>query len=271
MEWTGETLAKDLAKTKEQQVWMTWVQIPLGSIVLSSHTARADVLAVRKSFTNPCFTIYEVKVSRSDFGNDVNKGKYRLYFDYCSQLYFAAPSGIIHKEEVPEGCGLIVRGDNGWHSVKSAPRREYTPGVEMLLKLLMRGYEDHLVRWEQYDHLKNLEYKGLKEAGLRYGIKVAKDLANADSLVREAEALREKIGEVLGKDGYRTLGDAVFHLKADVESLFLRKKYAKETIQLVSIVDRLFQGTRFFADATPKQLRAIADRLEVIFQAEEKK
>ncbi len=165
---------------------------------------------------------------------------------------------------------MIVRGDNGWHSVKSAPRREYIPSVEMLLKLLMRGYEDHLVRWQQYDHLKNLEYKGLKEAGLQYGIKVAKDLANADSLVRAAEALREEIGEVLGKE-YRTLGDAVFRLKADVEGLFLRKKYAEETIQLVSIVDRLFQGTRFFADATPKQLRMIADRLEVIFKAEDKK
>ncbi|GAI89372.1 unnamed protein product, partial [marine sediment metagenome] len=151
MDWTGKSLAEDLAKTKDHRDWMTWVQIPLGSVMWATgHMPRADVLAVRKSFTNPSFTIYEVKVSRSDFNADVNKGKYRIYFADCCQFYFAVPAGLVKKEEVPEGAGLIVRGENGWRVVKSAPRREYTPDVELLLKLLMRGYESQLVEWKQY-------------------------------------------------------------------------------------------------------------------------
>ncbi|GAH92037.1 unnamed protein product, partial [marine sediment metagenome] len=49
---------------------------------------------------------YEVKVSRSDFHADVNKGKYRAYFEDCSQFFFAVPSGLIGLHEVPEGTGL---------------------------------------------------------------------------------------------------------------------------------------------------------------------
>ena len=271
MDWTGASLAEDLAKAKDRRDWMTWVQIPLGSIMWGDgHVPRADVLAVRKSFTNPSFTIYEVKVSRSDFNADVNKGKYRTYFADCCQFYFAVPAGLVKKEEVPEGTGLIVRGENGWRVVKSAPRREFTPNVEMLLKLLMRGYESQLVEWKQYDRLKNLEYKGLKEASYQFGIKVARDLGGASELIELANKIKDEVGKLLGKD-YGSILSAIYGLRADVDALLAQRHYARETIELVTIVDRLLQGTRFFANGTPKQLRAIADRLEVIFQTEEKR
>jgi len=269
MDWTGKSLAEDLAKTKDRRDWMTWVQIPLGP-VMWTNAPRADVLAVRKSFTNPSFTIYEVKVSRSDFNADVNKGKYRTYFADCCQFYFAVPAGLVKKEEVPEGTGLIVRGENGWRVVKSAPRREFTPSVEMLLKLLMRGYEDNLVAWKQYDRIKNLEYKGLKEASYTFGIKVAQDLGQADDLIRTAEQLKDSVGEVLGKE-YKTVWQAAFALKSDVERLLAQKSYATEANELSEIVRRLCEGTRFFANSTPDALRKIADRLEAKFTAEERR
>lgn len=268
MDWTGKSLAEDLAKTKDRRDWMTWVQIPLGSVMWGEHVPRADVLAVRKSYFNPSFTIYEVKVSRSDFNADVNKGKYRTYFADCCQFYFAVPAGLVKKEEVPEGTGLIVRGQNGWRVIKAAPRREFIPQVEFLLKLLMRGYESQLVEWKQYDRIKGLEYRGLKEASYKFGIKVAQDLGQADELIRMAEQLKDRVGEVLGKE-YETLWGAIFALKQDVDGLFLRKKYAGEALLLVTIVDRLFQGTRFFADSAPGALREIADRLETKFKEEE--
>ncbi|MBA7593448.1 hypothetical protein ES703_00368 [subsurface metagenome] len=270
MDWTGNSLAEDLAKSKDQTKWLTWVQIPLGSVSWAVHTPRADVLAARKSFVSPSFTIYEVKVSRSDFNADVSRGKYRAYFEYCCQLYFAAPKGLIAKDEIPEGVGLTVRGDNGWRVVKAAPRREHTPDVELLLKLLMRGYEDHLIQWKQYDRLKNLEYKGLKEASYQFGIKVARDLGSASELIELANKIKDEVGKILGMD-YASIWNAIQGLKADVDTLLTQRHYAPETIELVIIVDRLLQGTRFFANGTPKQLRAIADRLEVLFQAEEKK
>ncbi|MBA7468387.1 hypothetical protein ES707_03635 [subsurface metagenome] len=268
-DWTGGNLAEDLAQAKDPQQWLTWVQVPLGSVVMEyGHTPRADVLVCRKSFTNPSFTIYEVKISRADFNSDINRGKYRAYFDYCSQFYFAAPSGLIKKDEVPEGCGLTVRGNNGWRVVKSAPRREYQPAIFLLLKLLMRGYEKRMVEWKQYDRIKYLEYKGLKEASYQFGIQLGHDLGRADELIQLAEELKDKVGKVLGHE-YKTISEAVWALKSDVGSLLNQKKYAAEAAQLADIVTRLFQGTRFFANGTPGQLRKIADKLEAAFQIEE--
>jgi len=213
--------------------------------------------------------IYEVKISRSDFNADINKGKYQAYFDHCSQLYFAAPKGLITKDEVPEGTGLIVRGDHGWRVIKAAPRRENIPSVELLLKLLMRGYEDRLVQWKQADRLKNLEYKGLKEAGRQFGIKVARDLENASELIEQADKIREEVGNLLGND-YKSISSAIFGLRADVDALLAQRRYSPEAVALASIVDRLFQGGRFFTNGTPAQLRSIADKLEAKVSAENK-
>lgn len=271
MEWTSPTLAEDLAKSKDLEQWLSWIQIPLGSVMWSDgRVPRADVLAIRKSFSNPTFIIYEVKISRSDFNADVNEGKYRKYFNHCCQLYFAVPSGLVKKEETPEGTGLIVRGENGWHVVKAAPRREHKLDEQLLLKLLMRGYENRLEEWKQYDRLKLLEYKGLKEASFQHGITIAKDLGDAADLIQRAEEIKQKVGEVLGKS-YKTVWEAVYHLQSDVEALFVQKRYSAEVIKLVRIVELILQGTRFFADGTPKQLRDIADQLEAKFKVEQSK
>lgn len=271
MDWNGKSLAEDLAATRDQEHWMTWVQIPLGSVV--EHYGKipvADVIAVRKSFANPTFIIYEVKVSRSDFNADVNNGKYRKYFEDCHQLFFAVPSGLVSQKEIPEDTGLIVRSENSWHVIKAAPRRELKLSEELLLKLLMRGYEDRLIQWKQYDRLKNLEYKGLKEASLQYGIKIAQDLSNASELIEQANKIKDELEKLLGEK-YDTVLNAVFRLRSDVDTLLAQRRYAKETLELVQVVDRLLQGTRFFANGTPGQLRKIADKLEATFQKEEGK
>lgn len=63
-----------------------------------------DGLAVRKSYTGPCITGYEIKVSRSDFLQDA---KWHLYLQYCNEFYFVVPKGLISKNELPENVGLI--------------------------------------------------------------------------------------------------------------------------------------------------------------------
>jgi len=269
MNWTGKSLAEDLANSKDQAQWLTWTELPLGSVMWGNgHTPRADVLSCRKSFSNPSFMIYEVKISRSDFNADVNRGKYQVYFEHCCQLYFAAPAGLITKDEVPEGTGLIVRGDHGWRTVKAAPRREHTPSVELLLKLLMRGYEDRLVQWKQYDRIKNLEYKGLKEASRQFGIRMAHDLESSDELIQTANNIKTELEKVLGKE-YNTLSSAVYNLKADVDSLMAKKHYATETLQLISVVEGLFSGANYSAKGTPRRLRTIADVMEAKIKAEQ--
>lgn len=63
-----------------------------------------DGLAVTRSYTYPCITGYEIKVSRSDFLGD---NKWHLYLQYCNEFYFVVPVGLIAKDEIPENVGLI--------------------------------------------------------------------------------------------------------------------------------------------------------------------
>lgn len=256
----AKSLSEELAEQKDTGTWMTWVQVPLGSVQLNS-VGVADVLAVRKSFTNPNFIIYEVKVTRSDFLSDVNQGKYRRYFPDCCQLYFAAPAGLIKKEELPEGTGLIVRGENGWHVTKAAPRREHNPDPELLLKLLMRGYENQLVQWKQYDRIKNLEYKDLKDASRAHGIRIGSELAQASEIIAQAEELLAEIETVLGKK-YGTLLSASYQLQRDIRGLLQQREYAPVALQLAQLTMGLFEGSYYLADGIPNQLRTIAGALE---------
>lgn len=63
-----------------------------------------DALAIRKSWTSPCFTGYEVKVSRGDFLRDA---KFYTYEELCNCLYIVCPKGMIERTELPESVGLM--------------------------------------------------------------------------------------------------------------------------------------------------------------------
>ncbi|GAJ03346.1 unnamed protein product, partial [marine sediment metagenome] len=107
---TGRELAEDLARHLQQPGgWMVWVNMPLGSIMFGN-PGIADVITVAKSYKTTV-RIYEVKTTRGDFWGDVNKGKYLRYLENCNQFYFATGAGVVKKEEIPQGCGLITRSD----------------------------------------------------------------------------------------------------------------------------------------------------------------
>lgn len=63
-----------------------------------------DGLAIRKSWTNPCITGYEVKISRGDFLRDA---KFYTYTELCNCLYIVCPKGMIDRAELPESVGLM--------------------------------------------------------------------------------------------------------------------------------------------------------------------
>lgn len=65
---------------------------------------RADLWAMRPSWTKPMTTIYEIKVSRADFVRD---DKYQLYLPYCNVFSFATAPGVIDPSELPDGVGLL--------------------------------------------------------------------------------------------------------------------------------------------------------------------
>ncbi len=83
-----------LTEVKSGSSWMT----PKGNLMI------LDAFAIRKSWTSPCFTGYEIKVSRSDFLRDC---KFYTYEVLVNELYIICPKGMIERTELPESVGLM--------------------------------------------------------------------------------------------------------------------------------------------------------------------
>lgn len=90
-----------------------------------------DLWVMKKSWAHPSFIGYEVKVSRSDFLGDI---KWRKYRDVCTELYFAAPPGVIQPEELSDGVGLILCTKSATRIKRKAVWRE--PDEEKLRVLM---------------------------------------------------------------------------------------------------------------------------------------
>lgn len=68
---------------------------------------------------------YEVKVSRSDFLNEIKDPlKRKPSEEFASECYFVVPTGLVKPDEVPEGWGLMTAGDGGLRTVKIAEQRQ---------------------------------------------------------------------------------------------------------------------------------------------------
>lgn len=114
-----------LTECKSGSTWMT----PKGDMKI------LDALAIRKSWTNPCFTGYEVKVSRGDFLRDA---KFYTYEELCNCLYVVCPKGMIERTELPESVGLIYYDPESKNLVtrKKAIYRDITYSPNMLLYII---------------------------------------------------------------------------------------------------------------------------------------
>ena len=68
---------------------------------------RCDVFAISPNKGNKTIC-YEVKVSRSDFKNDIKKeDKQTAARCFANQFYYCTPKGLLNKDEVPVWAGLI--------------------------------------------------------------------------------------------------------------------------------------------------------------------
>lgn len=136
LNFTHKDLCFDLAEAKGTNL----IEVPLGSVLLDRMEGKgpgqADVITVKPSYTKFNLDIYEVKVTKSDLMQDIKKGKYKKYLPHCNRLYFAVKSGICKSDDIPEGVGLISRGENGWKTIKSAKKRDIEFTEHMLLSLI---------------------------------------------------------------------------------------------------------------------------------------
>ncbi len=249
-------LAEDLARQLQQAGWMVWVNMPMGS-VLWSNPGIADVIAISKSY-KPTVRVFEVKASRDDFWGDVNRGKYLKYLENCNQFFFAAEAGVLKKEDIPQGCGLITRGSHGWHVQMAARRTDCQLSTEFLLALLMKGYQDHQQKVRTLQEKGWYEYKGLADAASKFGKKFAQDLARGPEYLREAQELQKKVDEALGVN-HDDLAGSLWFLRGKTDQLLIKYKYAEEVVKLTDILMRIFQGHTY---QVIEELRGIAGSLE---------
>lgn len=117
------------------------------SIRTTFRDCRPDVVALRAAplrIQPP--TVYEVKVTRSDFLSDVRAGKWRAYLRIAGSVYFATPDKLLDPREVPEECGLIVRRKTHWRVLREAPVHGWQPADSYWMTLLMRDRDP--MSWE---------------------------------------------------------------------------------------------------------------------------
>lgn len=135
--WKHNELAHDLAEhLRGNTARICWEDMQLGP----SGTCRPDVYSIAHSYSKFCPVVYEVKVSMSDFRADVTAGKYTKYFKYAGGVVFAVPDGLLKKADIPDGCGLMVRKESGWHTLKGPTMRQIDNlPRDAWIKLLMDG------------------------------------------------------------------------------------------------------------------------------------
>lgn len=135
---TAEELALHVGPTP-------FLGVPLGSCWLAKWNpetmqkdgpARADVITIKPSYTRFCLSVFEAKVSRSDFLSDIRSEKWRSYLPHCHRFYFATTGKIVEKSEIPEEAGWIHKGDKGWSFRKGIKARDVEIPVQTLQSLL---------------------------------------------------------------------------------------------------------------------------------------
>lgn len=101
-----------------------FAQVKNGPTYTASKLLVLDGWAMKKSYSQPCITAYEIKVSRSDFARDT---KWTLAMPLCNRFYWVCPTGLIQPDEVPKETGLLWASKHGKKLVtkKLAPHHEH--------------------------------------------------------------------------------------------------------------------------------------------------
>jgi hypothetical protein len=132
----------------QEKAWRVWHEVTLSRTNKHDYP-RADIWALRTSWSPLEARVYEVKVSRSDFLSDRNKGKFEKYLPHCTAFYYAVPKDLVKSEEVPDGLGLVYVAPGKSHLIVKQPQtRVWNPNPEQLIELLMGiGTPPHKDTW----------------------------------------------------------------------------------------------------------------------------
>lgn len=183
-----------------------------------THTATElfimDGLAIKKSWINPMFTGYEIKVSRSDFLSDE---KWPAYLNYCHRLDFVCPTGMIQPNELPDDVGLIYYNPEkqSLHTRRKGKIRNIEMPYEMLYYIIMTRLknEKHPFFDDRREYFQDYlaDKINLRQLGYAVNSKLIEQMTKLqeekESLQRRNERIKrdglvlEEISKVLKKHG----------------------------------------------------------------------
>lgn len=138
--WKHQELIDDLVRTLDFWRSIVITEQPAGSRWFQDAPI-PDVMVIDKSYTRTNVRIFEVKVTQSDFRQDVTSQKYTRYLPLCDRFYFAVPLGIKWQEllvNVP-AAGVMVRGEKGWKVARRCSKDAREPQDEMFWQSLLFG------------------------------------------------------------------------------------------------------------------------------------
>lgn len=226
-------------------------------------------LAMTRSYTAPCITGYEIKVSRSDFLGD---NKWHLYLQYCNELYFVVPVGLVTKDEIPENVGLIYYYPKTGKLLKKrrAVYRKIEEPVGVYKYIIYSRLDRERIPFYEgraeyaKDYLADQREK--RKIGRDFGSKMAKDLQdcqerlerlnNVEGQIEQLHKI-EKILEkhqILGWRWYRNMDDALKDLDDALGS-----SYPKELGRVEDDLQRVLDNLRKIKENHSKEARGHAD------------
>lgn len=222
--WGHNQLADDLAahlnNASDRMVWTDMQLGPAGS-------PRPDVYTINMSYSRFCPIAYECKVSVADFRHDITSGKWQSYLTFAAGVVFAVPAGLINKQDVPPGCGLIVRHEGGWRMAKGPTLKA---GVELPRSAWMKLLIDGVHRSERQHMRRGMnEYEVHRKIEQKYGEELAALLSKRD---RASSHLEYTIKQIQAKSDDL---DAFKHVESQRKELEEFRRIKAELCQLLKI------------------------------------
>ncbi|WP_310629516.1 hypothetical protein [Burkholderia cenocepacia] len=240
---------------------------------------RPDVYTVPCSFARFQPVAYECKISIADFRRDVTAGKWTSYLRFAAGVIFAAPAGLLKKEDIPAGCGLIVRGPDGWRSLKG-PTLKNVDNLprDAWIKLIIDGMGR--LADQSYEQLRPglcNEWTLEKKLRARLGDVVAdavRDQLNAERRLKDATERLENLAEEAENERWLILDRAKEHAQRDAAQIDSARIELARALGLPAsagaweIASACKQAVRRVSlDSEVKRLRQQLERIQVAIES----
>jgi hypothetical protein len=241
---TSDDIKELLAIKHFKEIFVT--ECKNGPSMYGSH-CRMDAWAMHKSWSNPKYIAYEIKVSRSDFLND---NKWQHYLLCCNELYFVCPKGLILPDELPKEVGLLYVTGNGLRLItkKKAAYRTIDVPEDVLKYILMWRAKIEKEHKEKPREEIVKEYVERANRCLEVGQRLSTDIAVLrTTLIKQLEDRTQKAESIASKlESFKKICDDI-GISVDSDVWYF-KAQAEKTIKEFLKIDVISQLERILVE-----------------------